>query len=284
MMFKFDRFFLHFLNWKYVVRSSSWTKTLDKLFSITITCVIKNQGLFLAIQYEPSCTTGTHGNLSCKDKSTIQRTESDPKASFAARLSGELWTALAVAFQQKLYKSAKYDWHATSRSQIGVNCNMCVGKSVTSSDATPAIMQSQASHDLRFWCSRCKNQFVVSLIALHLCLHLHPDWHWLTAKKMVDAALHWPSPFRLACLTLLLCWLQKKQMQPNGHQRNWTPWFASATNMFHLAISIPAPVSSAGILSWNTGLEKPSAEFAWTVHNDSMSHRLYRDYSKLIFA
>ena len=82
--------------------------------------------------------------------------------------------------------------------KLGVNCNMCVGKSVTSSDATPAIMQSQASHDLRFWCSRCKNQFVVSLIALHLYLHLHPDWHWLTAKKMVDAALHWPSPFRLA--------------------------------------------------------------------------------------
>ena len=45
---------------------------------------------------------GTHWNLSCKDKSTIQRTESDPKVSFAARLSGELWTALAVAFQQKL--------------------------------------------------------------------------------------------------------------------------------------------------------------------------------------
>ena len=82
--------------------------------------------------------------------------------------------------------------------KLGVNCNMCVGKSVTSSDATPAIMQSQASHDLRFWCSRCKNQFVVSLTALHLYLHLHPDWLWLTDKKMVDAALHWPSPFRLA--------------------------------------------------------------------------------------
>ena len=184
IMFKFDQI-CTFLNCEYV-RSSSWT-TLDKLFSITITCVIKNQGLFLAIQFEPSCTTKVHGNLSCKDKSTLQRTESDPKVSFAiARLSGELWTALAVAFQQKLYTSEKYDWHATSRSQIGVNCNMCIGKSATSSDATPAIIQSVTSLPwLVLLVLQMQKSVCGKFLALHLCLHLHPDWHW-------------PSPFRSA--------------------------------------------------------------------------------------